>query len=530
MSNRLCFAALAAAFALAFAAPAALAAPPKDTVVMAWQLDGIITFDPGESYEIATQEFGTNIYDRLMRYEAEDVTKLVGGIAESWTVSPDAKTFVFKLRPNLKFASGAPVTAEDMAWSLQRVVILDKSPAFLFTQLGWNKDNVKSLVQATDPGTVTFKITEDLAPSLVLNLMSTYAASVIEKKVAMANEVNGDLGNSWLKSHSAASGPYNLVSWKPDESVTLEANPTYHLGPPHMKRVVVRHIPEPATQRLLLEKGDIDIARDLTPDQLAPLAGNKDIRIESFPAANTYYLGMNLSEEHLKNPKVRQAMKLLVDYKGMVDTVLKGRFIEQQAFLPIGFLGSIAYNPNTFDVPKAKALLAEAGYPNGFELELTAPNLPPWTDIAQSVQQTMGQGGIKLKLVQVELKQELQVFRARKHQMVLNSWAPDYFDPHSNADTFAHNDDDSDTPKIKPLAWRTHWYIPELSKDTLAAAKEIDTEKRKAEYAALQKKVTDEGPFVIMFQNANQVASRANVKGFKTGLFEDFNFYRTITK
>jgi peptide/nickel transport system substrate-binding protein len=530
MPNRLCFVALAAAFAIAFATPAARAATPKDTVVMAWQLDGIITFDPGESYEIATQEFGTNIYDRLLRYEAEDVTKLVGGVAESWTVSPDAKTYTFKLRPNQKFGSGAPVTADDMAWSLQRVVILDKAPAFLFTQLGWNKDNVKSLVQATDPGTLTFKITEDLAPSLVLNVMSTYAASVIEKKVAMANEANGDLGNAWLKSHSAASGPYNLVSWKPDESVTLEANPNYHLGAPHVKRVVVRHIPEPATQRLLLEKGDIDIARDLTPDQLAPIAGNKDIRIESFPAANTYYLGMNLTEEHLKNPKVRQAMKLLVDYKGMVDTVLKGRFIEQQAFLPVGFLGSIAYNPNTFDVAKAKALLAEAGYPNGFELEMTAPNLPPWTDIAQSVQQTMGQGGIKIKLVQVELKQELQVFRARKHQIVLNSWAPDYFDPHSNADTFAHNDDDSDTPKIKPLAWRTHWYIPELSKETLAAAKEVDTEKRKTEYAAIQKKVTDEGPFIIMFQNANQVASRADVKGFKTGLFEDFNFYRTITK
>ncbi len=530
MSNRLGLAVLAVTLPLAFASPAALAATPKDTLVIAWQLDGMITFDPGESYEIATQEFGTNIYDRLMRYEAEDLTKLVGGVAESWTVSPDAKTFTFKLRPNLKFASGATVTADDMAWSLQRVVILDKSPAFLFTQLGWNKDNVKTLVQATDPRTLTFKITEDLAPSLVLNLMSTYAASVIEKKVAMANEANGDLGNTWLKTHSAASGPYNLVSWKPDESVTLEANPTYHLGPPHIKRVVARHIPEPATQRLLLEKGDIDIARDLTPDQLTPMAGNKDIRIESFPAANTFYLGMNLTEEHLKNPKVRQAMKLLVDYKGLVNTVLKGRFIEQQAFLPLGFLGAIAYNPNKLDVAKAKALLAEAGYPNGFELEFTAPNLPPWTDISQSVQQTMGQGGIKLKLVQVELKQELQIFRARKHQMVLNSWAPDYFDPHSNADTFAHNDDDSDTPKIKPLAWRTHWLVPELSKETLAAAKEVDTEKRKAEYAAIQKKVTDEGPFVIMFQNANQVASRANVKGFKTGLFEDFNFYRTVTK
>ena len=113
---------------------------------------------------------------------------------------------------------------------------------------------------------------------------------------------------------------------------------------------------------------------------------------------------------------------------------------------------------------------------------------------------------------------------------VLNSWAPDYFDPHSNADTFAHNDDDSDTPKIKPLAWRTHWLVPELTKLTLAAAKEIDTEKRKKEYEDLQKTVTDDGPFVLMFQNANQVALRSNIKGFKLGLFEDFNYYRTISK
>jgi peptide/nickel transport system substrate-binding protein len=294
--------------------------------------------------------------------------------------------------------------------------------------------------------------------------------------------------------------------------------------------VVVRHIPEAGTQRLLLEKGDIDIARDLTPDQLGPMAGNKDIKIESFPGANNYYLGMNLSEEHMKNPKVRQAMKLLVDYQGLVDTVLKGRFIVQQTFLPIGFLGAVPYNPWKLDVAKAKVLLAAAGYPNGFEIEFTTPNLPPWTDMAQSIQQTMAQGGIKLKLVQVELKQELQTFRSRKHQMVLNSWAPDYFDPHSNADTFAHNDDDSDTPKIKPLAWRTHWLVPELTKLTLAAAKEIDTEKRKKEYEDLQKTVTDDGPFVLMFQNANQVALRSNIKGFKLGLFEDFNYYRTISK
>ena len=226
MSNRLRFVALAAALPLTFAITAAQAATPKETLVMAMDIADIITFDPGESYEISGQEMGANIYDRLVRYEAEDLDKLVGGVAESWTISPDSKTFTFKLRPNLKFANGDPVTADDMAWSLQRVVLMDKTPAFLFTQLGWSKDNVKTLVQATDEHTLTFKITEDLAPSLVMNLMSTFAASAVDKKVALSHEKDGDLGNGWLKTNSAGSGAYNLIAWKADESVTMEASPT----------------------------------------------------------------------------------------------------------------------------------------------------------------------------------------------------------------------------------------------------------------------------------------------------------------
>src|SRR5579859_1814747 len=199
MSKRFRYALMAAAAPLALAMASAQAATPTQTLVMAMDTGDIITMDPGESYEITGQEVGTNVYDRLLRYEAEDLNKLVGGVAESWTVGSDNKTFTFKLRPNLKFANGDPVTADDMAWSLQRVVILDKTPAFLFTQLGWTKDNVKTLIQATDPHTLTFKITEDFAPSLVMNLMSTLAASVVDKKVALSHEKDGDLGNGWLK-------------------------------------------------------------------------------------------------------------------------------------------------------------------------------------------------------------------------------------------------------------------------------------------------------------------------------------------
>ena len=222
-------------------------------------------------------------------------------------------------------------------------------------------------------------------------------------------------------------------------------------------------------------------------------------------------------------------MKYLVDYDGMVKSFLNGQFIVQE-LLPLGFFGAIAYNPFHLDVAKAKSLLAEAGYPDGFELKFDAPNSSPSAEIAQSIQQTMGQGGIKVSIVPAELKQVLGVFRSRKHQMLLVNWGPDYLDPHTNADTFAHNDDNSDTPKVKPLAWRNSWYIPDLTKDMLTAAKELDTKKRAAEYATLQKTVTDTGPFIIMFQNAIQVAERSNVTGYAPGITEDLVFYRTVKK
>ena len=505
------------------------AATPKDTAVFAKQIDDIISLDPGESYELSGQEICTNVYDRLLRYEAEDLSKLVGGVAESWTVSPDGKTFTFKIRPNLKFQSGGPVTAEDVEFSLQRVVLIDKTPAFLLTQLGWSKATVKDLVKASGD-TLTATITGDFAPSLVLNLMTSVVASVVEKKVALAHETNGDMGNGWLKTNSAASGAFKLVSWKANESVSLEAYPGFRLGAPPLKRVVVRHVPEPASQRLLLEKADADFARDLTPDQIKPLAGNPDIKVESFKAANTFYMGLNLGYEPLANPKVRQAMKMLVDYDGMVKSFLAGRFFIQQSFLPLGFFGAIAYAPFKLDVAKAQALLAEAGYKDGFAVKMAAPNVSPWTEISQSVQQTMGQAGIKVSIEPMELKAVIGQYRARAHQIAMLSWGPDYFDPHTNADSFVHNDDNSDTPKSKPIAWRNKWFIPDITKEMLAAAKEVDTAKRAEQYAALQKKVTDDGPYIFMFQNNLQVARRATATGYNPGITEDLNFFRTIRK
>ena len=131
------------------AGAAALAATPKDTVVMAKQIDGIISLDPAESFEFAGSEVVGNIYERLISYDLKDVSKLKGELAESWSVGADGKTYTFKMRKGVKFASGNPVTAQDAAYSLQRAVIMNKTPGFILTQFGLSKDNAFSPSFAT---------------------------------------------------------------------------------------------------------------------------------------------------------------------------------------------------------------------------------------------------------------------------------------------------------------------------------------------------------------------------------------------
>ena len=516
--------------ALVAFAPQSFAETPKDTLVIAKQIDDIISLDPAEAYELTGIEILANSYDRIMRFEPTDITKLVGGASESAAVSDDGKTFTFKMRSGMKFASGNPVTAQDAAFSLQRVIKLEKTPVFLLSQLGWTKDNVDKLVTAPDDATLKITITEDYAPSLVYALLSSVVGSVVDSKVAKEHEKDGDFGYAWLKTNSAGGGAYVIKSWKPNESVVLEGNPNYRGGAPKLNRVVIRHVPEPAAQRLALEKGDVDIARNLTPDQASGLASNKDVVINSVPQALLYYVAMNLKTKEFQDPKVRQAVRYLIDYKGMSDTFLKGKMQVHQSLWASGFWASYDENPYTFDPDKAKALLKEAGYPDGFSVDMDVPNSDPFTNISQNVQSTMAKGGIKVNLIPEETKALLTKYRARQHQMLMIYWGPDYMDPHTNADGFAHNTDNSDGAKGHPLAWRNAWPAEEETKMTDVAVKERDTEKRKQDYIDLQKKVLETEPYAIMFQSADELAERANVKGFVMGPSADVVYYNLTTK
>jgi peptide/nickel transport system substrate-binding protein len=530
ISRRLLVAASASAWVLGLGVAPSFAATPKDTLVVAFAFDDIITMDPAESFELSAGEIMGNVYDRLVRFDVSDPSRLLGDIAKSWTVSPDGKTFTFELKPGLKFASGNPLTAEDVVFSLQRAVLLDKAPAFILTQFGFSKDNVKDKIKQTGPVSLTIETDKSYAPSFVLNCLTANVAAVVDKKLLMSKEQGGDLGYAWLKTNYAGSGPLKLREWRANEVVTMERNNNYYGTKAVLARVIYRHIKESSTQRLLLEKGDIDVARNLSPQDIAALATNKDIKSTSTPKGTVYYISLNQKNPNLAKPEVREALKWLVDYSAIGDTLIKNIGVVHQNFMPIGLLGASTVNPYKLDVEKAKALLVKAGLPNGFKVTIDMRTIQPVQGITEAFQQTAKRAGIDIEILPGDGKQVLTKYRARTHDMYIGQWGADYWDPHTNADTFVRNPDNADDAKAKPLAWRNAWAIPELTKKADAAILERDTAKRKVMYEELQAEFRKTSPFIMLYQQTEVAVMRSNVNGLKLGPTFDNNYMFNVSK
>ncbi len=525
---------------LMVAAPAAFAETPKDTLVEGFAIDDIISMDPGEAFELSTAEVTSNTYSLLVRLDMNDTSKIKGDLADSWTVSDDGLTYTFKLKPDLKFASGNPITAEDVAWSFERAVKLDKSPAFILTQFGLTGDNVAEKAKAVDPTTFTFTVDKAYAPSFVLNCLTATVASVVDKKLVVDHvkpvtvdadhKYDNDFGNDWLKTNYAGSGAYKLREWRANEVVVMERNDNYYGEKAKLNRVIYRYMKESSAQRLALEAGDIDIARNLEPNDLDAVSKNADLATTNAPKSTVYYVSLNGKNENLKKPEVQEAFKYLVDYDAIGATLIKGIGEIHQTFLPTGQLGALNENPYKLDVAKAKELLAKAGLPDGFSVTMDVRNTQPVTGIAESMQQTLAQAGVKMEIIPGDGKQTLTKYRARTHDMYIGQWGSDYFDPNSNADTFTSNPDNSDAGTVKTLAWRNTWEAPELDKETKAALLERDAAKRAGMYEDVQKKFLANSPFVIIFQQIEVAGYRKSLKDFKLGPSFDTNYVGPISK
>jgi peptide/nickel transport system substrate-binding protein len=315
-----------------------------------------------------------------------------------------------------------------------------------------------------------------------------------------------------------------------DTIVTIEVNSNYYGPKPKLKRVVWRHIAEESSQRLLLESGDIDIARNLEADQLDGLRQKGGFDYTGTAQNTNLYLGLNTKNQYLANPKVRQAIRYLIDYDGLQKTALREGWVINETFLPNGVIGFVDSRPFKLDIDKAKALLAEAGYPDGFPITVNvASTEQSRMDIAQSMQATFAKVGIQLKILASDQKTVITAYRARKHDMALLTWGIDYFDPATNM-SFVVNLDNADDAKSKPLAWRNGWMDPELNAKAAALKMERDADKRKAGYQAMIEEWQPISPFAMIYQQNWVAALSPKVKNFFIGPSNEMTQYLTVYK
>ncbi len=430
----------------------------------------------------------------------------------------------------MTFHSGNPVTAEDAAYSLRRVIRLNLAPAFILAQFGFTPENVDSRITAAGPETLVIETDRAYSPAFFYACLTANVASIVDSKLVASHAQGGDDGNEWLRTRSAGSGPFSLRVWKPNEIIILDRFEDYWRGAPAMRTAFIRHIGEPGVQRLLLERGDIDVARNLIPDQVAAIAGRGDVRLRFARKGALYYLALNQKNEFLRRPEVREAVKYLVDYDGIAGTILRGQAALHQTVIPAGYFGVLDERPFVLDSARANEILGAADGQPRAAVTLDVRNTQTDLEIAQSIQATFAAAGIKVEIVPGDGRQVLTKYRARNHDLYYGRWGPDYQDPHSNAQAFASNPDNSDRGEVKTLAWRNAWDIPALTGMTRAAVLERDAEKRARLYQEIQRRVLEDSPFVVLYQEVDMAVERANVRGFVMGPAFDTVSYRGVTK
>ena len=493
------------------AAPATVAAPggAANTLVFATNMSDLITLDPATMYAWTGILIVHNLYQTLVQYEGTDLSVIKPGLAEKWDIKDggDHWEVTFNLRSGAKFASGNGITADDVVYSFQRVIALKQGPSYLFaSNIGLTKDSFK----AVDPQTVVITLPKTASPQVFLSILTFTVGSIVDSKEVRAHEANGDMGNGWLLDHSAGSGPYTVDHWTKEVEVLLKTNPNYGATQPAVANVLVRHVLESTNQQFGLERGDIDIARNLSPDQIAALKGKPGVTTTTGDSMLLVYIGMNQSVAALADKNVREALRTAIDYDGLVNDLLKGNAKKVQTLVPQGLMG---YNPDApfqADPQKAKSLLQQAGQGN-LTLELlcptgTAPGGAAWADIAAKLQSDFANAGITINIKQTQYSTLYDTYRANKHQLIMVEWGPDFPDPDANVGPFTEFD-------INSIATRQGWKDA-IGDKAKAAALLLDLTQREAAYKDITDYVLHNGPYAVLYQPTEVFGLRSNVKGF----------------
>jgi peptide/nickel transport system substrate-binding protein len=335
--------------------------------------------DPGFLRESAT--IVDNIFDTLVMRDKE--MKLVPGLALSWKATDDT-TWEFKLREGVKFHNGEAFDAEAVKFTLDRV--LDpaaKSPTVSYVR-------TIASVEVVDPLTVRIKTTSP--DPLLPTRMSRYPAYIVPPKYVK------EVGNDKFATHPVGTGPYKFTEFVPDQHVILEANKDYWRGSPSIDKVTWRAIPDGTARITALLTGEVDLIENV-PVDIAPMikdSADADL-VQVKNGGLTIYLGLAMKEKPLDNVKVRQALDMAIDRKSIVNNILQGMASPRGTQVGAADFGYKDFPVTAFDPAKAKALLAEAGFPNGFSIKMQSTHrYMKDGEVAQAIAQQFGDIGVKI--------------------------------------------------------------------------------------------------------------------------------------
>ena len=483
--------------ATATEAPAATAAPAggaQGTLTVA------LTTNPNSLDIPATSEINAamaawQMYDSLVWID--DTGKVVPALAESWEISQDGTEFTFKLRDGVTFHNGEPFTADSVVLSWQR----GSKPEMKFS----DRWTIVKSVEKVDDRTVRMK-TEQPNP-LLLRTIATNWAMVPPKYIA-------EVGENGFTEKPVGTGAFVFEEWVKDDRIVMTANPNYwQQGLPKVERLVFRPIPESATRVAAIQTGEVDIVTRLSAEEAQSLEGNPKVKVVRYPVDRVYYITFNNltsgKGKPTENVKVRQAMNYAVDRQAIIDSLFKGAGKLSTGFVTPTNLG---YNENVkpfpYDPEKAKQLLAEAGYPDGFEMGMACPT-GAYTNFEQVCE------AVKGYLEKVGIKTNLELMESGKFWDLegKKELPPLFGDSWSEASGEAY-------PRLRgALAGNdapfSSWSDPQIDDFLTKISSTLDDQQRAEHYRQLQQYMHDNPPFIYLYEPETFEAINPRVQNYK---------------
>lgn len=378
--------------AIAFMFLSGAVAAPEGTLRVGVRTEADI-WDPHVASDFSTVAQLRNVYEPLVDLSPE--LELQGVLAESWEVSDDALTYTFSLRPGVRFTDGTSFDAEAAKFSLERLIDLQRSGAYLSLQ------NVAA-IEVVDDLTLRVTLAQPFAPFL----RSLWLAWMVSP-TAISENAGEDGGRSWLEENSAGTGPYKLAERERGEKIVLETNEGYWGGwsGQHFATVELLTVPEAATQRLMLERGDLDITLLYEPAYVERYAETEGVKVEGGPTLDQIFARIQINGGPTADRRVRQALNYL--WNGQVYAeLMDGMAAPSPGPLVPELLGGEAVpNPYSYDPERGLELLAEAGYPNGEGLRLqiwTHQPDPTKKVLAEAIQAVLASSGVSAEIQTAE--------------------------------------------------------------------------------------------------------------------------------